>query len=191
VSAVGLFSSDDEARADPHLWFDPDRVSTALPALAAALIEEAGADRTAVNGCLAEYQATLSELDAEIARLVAELARSDRTMVTNHDSLGYFADRYGFEILGTVIPSSSSLAETNPAQLESLAELIEREGVGAIFAESQQSRADADALSSRLGDIEVVTLFTGTLDTDGTEAGTYVGFLRSNAELITAALAGV
>ena len=102
--------------------------------------------------------------------------------------MAYFADRYGFEVIGTVLPSTSVLAETNPAQLEELAETIEHEGVKAVFAESVHSSDETEALASRVGDVEVVTLYTGSLGPSGSGAEDYVGFMRTNARLIVDAL---
>jgi zinc/manganese transport system substrate-binding protein len=107
--------------------------------------------------------------------------------VTSHDSLQYFAARYGFEILGTVIPTSSTLAETSPAQLEALADVITERDVRTLFAETQHSTDDTEALAERVGDVAVITLLTGTLDPEG-DAATYVEFLRHNAELIVTGL---
>ena len=173
---------------DPHVWFDPVRVSSTLPALAEALIAEVGVDADAVKACLAEYQAELAAVDVEVSALVEQLPAGDRKLVTNHDALGYFADRYGFEIIGTVIPAAGTMARTNPAQLEKLAEIIEHEGVKAIFAETLNSTEDADALASRVGDVEVVTLYTGSLGPTGSGAENYIGFMRTNAGLIVDAL---
>lgn len=173
---------------DPHVWFDPRRVDSVLPELAEHLVDDAGLDVDAVAACVEDYREQLMDLDAEIEAMVADVPEANRLLITNHDALGYFADRYGFEIIGTVIPTPSGLAETNPAQLEELAELIESTGVAAVFAESQQSTADADALADRVGEVEVVTLFTGSLGDDGSGAETYLELLRINAELIASAL---
>ena len=170
------------------MWFDPHRVSDALPNLAQVLIAEAGLDSAAVQACLDSYVAELEAVDAEITAKVDELPAGSRKLVTNHEALGYFADRYGFEIVGTVIPSPSSLAQASPAGLERLAETIEHEGIKAIFAETQHSGDDAEALASQVGDVAVVTLYTGSLGPPGSGAETYVGFMRTNAELIVGAL---
>jgi zinc/manganese transport system substrate-binding protein len=174
--------------ADPHVWFDPVRVSEALPDLAAALVSDAGLDAALVAGCLEAYQGELASVDAEVTRILDAVPSDQRMLVTNHDSLAYFADRYGFEVVGTVIPAASTLAAANPADLERLAQLIDDLGVGAVFAETQHSRADADALAVRVGDVEVVTLLTGTLDEAGSGADTYLGLLLTDAELIAGAL---
>ncbi len=173
--------------ADPHVWFDPLRVAGALPAIGDALVE-AGADREAVDACIAAYTDELTALDAELAAVVAELADDRRLLVTNHHSLGYFADRYGFEVIGTVIPSATSLASTNPADLERLAAQITAAGVPAIFAETQHSSEDTEALADRLDGVEVVTLQTDTLGKPGSDTATYVGWLRATTQQIIDAL---
>ncbi len=173
---------------DSHVWFDPVRVSGALNDLAQHLIDDAGVDGDAVAACLSDYQAELAALDQELEDLLGELSADERKLVTNHDALAYFADRYGFEIIGTVLPSTSVLAETNPAQLEELAETIEHEGVKAVFAETVHSSDETEALASRVGDVEVVTLYTGSLGPSGSGAEDYVGFMRTNARLIVDAL---
>ena len=173
---------------DPHVWFDPHRVSEALPGLAGVLTTKVGLDAAAIDACLASYLAELEAVDAEIAIKVAQLPAESRKLVTSHEALGYFADRYGFEVIGTVIPTPSSMAQTNPAQLEELAEIIEHEGIKAIFAETLHSVDDVRALASRVGDVEVVTLYTGSLGPSGSGAETYLGFLSTNADLIVDAL---
>jgi zinc/manganese transport system substrate-binding protein len=186
-----VFSIGDQVGGDdPHVWFDPAQVSAALGPLAEQLIIAAALDRAAVEDCLVDYRAELDAVDTEIQELVAAIPADRRILVTSHDSLGYFADRYGFKVIGTVIPASSTLAESNPAQLEALAELIETTDVPAIFAESQHATDDADALAARLGNIEVVTLFTGSLGEPGSRADTYSGFLLTNAATIAQALSG-
>ena len=173
---------------DPHVWFDPQRVSGALPGLARVLTAEVGLDAAAVDACLASYQAELEAVDAEIAAMVQQLPAGSRKLVTNHEALGYFADRYGFEVIGTVIPTPSSMAQASPAGLEQLAEIIEHEGIKAIFAETLHSVDDVEALAARVGDVDVVTLYTGSLGPSGSGAENYVGFMRTNAEFIVDAL---
>ncbi len=174
---------------DPHVWWDPTRIAAAVPAIADALAD-AGVDRTALDACVADYLDELTTLDDEIMAIVEPLPVAQRLLVTNHDSLGYFADRYDFEVVGSVIPSSSSLAATSPAELDALAADIEATGVSAIFADTQNSSTDADALANRIGDVAVISMLTDTLDEPGTEQGTYISWLRQNANTIVAALGG-
>ena len=176
--------------ADPHVWFDPVRVSATLGELAEHLTDDAGLAPDAVADCLSRYQAELAQLHDELVEILSAVAPADRRLVTDHDALGYFADRYGFEVIGTVIPSVSTLAETNPAALEELAEVIAETEVRAIFAEDHRSDDTIQALASRAGPVEVATLYTGSLGQPGSGADTYAGFMRTNAGIIADALGG-
>lgn len=187
LDTLGTSTADDQSGNDPHVWFDPIRVANALPVIADAL-EDAGFDRAALDRCVEAYGAELADLDQEIASLVAEIPEEERLLVTNHDSLAYFANRYDFQVLGSVIPSPSTLAQTNAAELQELADRITEARVAAIFVEAQQSSSDAEALAGRVGDVEVVTLLTGTLDEPATAGATYIGWLLQNARWIVGGL---
>ena len=135
------------------------------------------------------YAATLTELDAEIQDILAPIPHENRVLITNHDSLGYFADRYEFEVIGVVIPGGSTLADPSSAELAALVEEIVEEGVKVIFAETIDSTALAEAVAAEAGtDVAVVTLHTGSLGEPGTETDNIVGMLRSNALRIAEAL---
>jgi zinc/manganese transport system substrate-binding protein len=176
----------DHGTDDPHFWQDPSRVAGVVDVIASAVVA-AGADATRVDRCAADYRAKLLALDAEIAEILSGLPPARRLLVTSHDSLGYFADRYDFEVVGTVIPASNTLAETSAAELAELAELIEQLQVPAIFTEQLESTADADALAERLG-VQLVPLVTDSL-VDEASGDTYVEMLRGNATKIAEALA--
>lgn len=173
---------------DPHVWFDPTRVAAALPELADALVE-AGADPAVTDRCLTEAQSTLAALDETVTDILAAVPAERRVLVTNHDALGYFADRYGFEVLGTVLPSTSTLSQASPADLEALGDVIDEAGVPAIFTETLHEGTDAAALAQRLG-VEVVELHTDALGEEGSGAENYAGLLTSDAAAIAAALGG-
>lgn len=178
----------EEGGADPHIWFDLQQVANALPDLADALIA-AGADASTVRGCLEDYRTQMVAADAEIIEIVGEIPPERRILVTNHESLGYFADRYGFEIVGTVIPANTTAAASNPAALADLAEIIEHEGVVAVFSETTSADDDAQALATAAGDIAVVPLLTGSLAPPGDDGDTLIGLLLHNARTIVDALA--
>ncbi len=178
----------DHGGEDPHLWFDPTLTSAALPDLADALVSSAGLNEEAIDECVADYQAELAETDEAILAMLQDIPVEDRLLVTAHDSFGYYAERYDFEVVGSVSPSTSGLAESNPGQLELLAVAAEDRGVQAIFAEAQSSSDEAERLAERLSDIELVILNTGSLGESGGDADTYVTFLETNTQLIVDAL---
>jgi len=181
-------AEDDHGDIDPHLWLDPSLVADAIGPIADRVIATTGADATAIEGCVDAYRSELLTLDDEIADRMDAVPAARRVLVTNHDAYGYFADRYGLEVVGTVIPSTSTMAETNAAELEELAAVVEREAVPAIFVDSDQDTAEADELAATL-DIEVVRLRTDSLgDDDATD--TYVELMRTDADAVASALDG-
>ena len=171
---------------DPHVWLDPTRVADALPALGTALVD-AGAVEAVIDECVTTAQAELAALDEELAATFATIPADRRLLVTNHDALGYLADRYDFGIVGTILPSTSTLTEASVGELDELAAAIDEAGVLAIFTERFGEAVDATALADRLG-VEVVELYTDTLGEPGSGADTYDGMLRADAAAIVETL---
>jgi zinc/manganese transport system substrate-binding protein len=175
---------------DPHVWFDASRMAAAVPLIADAFVAAVpDADENAIRSSADDYAAELLALDAEVEELLAGVPDDRRVLVTNHDTFGYFADRYGFEVLGVVLPGGDTLAAPSAAALEGLAEEVEHHGVPVVFADEGVSSDLADALASEVDDdVEVVALFTDTLGEPGGPSGTYVDLVRTNAERIAEAL---
>jgi zinc/manganese transport system substrate-binding protein len=176
---------------DPHFFSDPQRMAAAAQHLADELAEEVdGLDGDDFRQRVAAYVAELEALDAEVEGILDAVPDERRVLVTNHEVFGYFADRYGFEVLGVVIPGGSTLAEPSARDLGDLADEIAEVGVPAIFAEASSPSALADALADEGADVVVVDLFTESLGEDGSGAETYLDLVRTNAQRIAAALAG-
>jgi zinc/manganese transport system substrate-binding protein len=175
--------------ADPHIWFDPIRMGQAARLIAAELAEVA--PDTDWAGRADAYAEELTELDEEIVTMLADIPTERRRLVTNHGSLGYFADRYDFEVVGTVIPTGSTLADPSSEELSQLISTMESEQVNVIFADTTLPTELADAVAAELGErVEVVALYTGSLDEPGSSADTLIGMLRANADRVVAALSG-
>ncbi|MGA1062216.1 MAG: metal ABC transporter substrate-binding protein [Ilumatobacteraceae bacterium] len=169
--------------SDPHIWLDPINVASTVNLITEAAID-AGFD-TSVRACAQDFIGEIEALDTEIADDLSAIPSDRRFLVTNHDALGYFAERYGFEVVGTVIPSLSTLAETNPADLADLAAIIEELDIPTVFSEEQASARDADALADAIPGLTVVALDTGSLrDTDDD----YLSMMRRNVTAIAEAL---
>ena len=176
----------DGGALDPHFWMDPVRVGDAALAVAGAL------DAHHPGGWqerAASYAAGMEATDGEIEGILAVVAQDHREMVTNHEAFGYFAARYGFETIGVVIPGGSTLTEPSSAELADLVEVMEQSGTSAIFAETTQPTALAEAVAAELGDdVEVVELFTESLGEPGSGAETLSEMLLTNARRISEAL---
>lgn len=185
----GEKEGEEEGGLDPHLWTDPARMVKGVTALKDALAKVAGIDAAAVSKNADAYIAKLTELDTEIEKLVAPLPDASRVLVTNHEVFGYFADRYKFEVVGAVVPSLTTAAETTPKELQELAKTMKDEGIRTIFAETTQSTDLAAALAKEVGgDVKVIELFSESLGEKGSGAETYIDMMRANAKLIATAL---
>jgi zinc/manganese transport system substrate-binding protein len=172
---------------DPHVWMDPDRVALAVPLIAEGLkgVDGLPVDAAQIDECAQAYVEELTALSAELDERFAGLDESQRQLVTNHEALGYLADRFGFEVVGTVIPSTSSLGESNARDLEELVSTMQERGVTRIYGEVTGSDEVSAALAEQIGgDVEIVALYTESLGEQGSGAETYVDMMRTNGTLI-------
>jgi zinc/manganese transport system substrate-binding protein len=172
---------DHDGVVDPHLWTDPLLMRDVVLALESVLAE-VGVDVGAGAADLAER---LEALDAEVRDLLAPIPQEDRRLVTGHVSLGYFADRYGFEVLGTVIPGLTTQGEPSARELARLIADVKETGVSAIFAEVGTPQSVAEAVAQD-GGAEVVRLQVANLPEDGS----YFTLIRDIARTVADALGG-
>ena len=166
-------------------------MAAAVDDIAAFLIANVeGIDAAIVTEAAEAYHADLEALDAEVAALVAGIPAENRVLITNHEVFGYFADRYGFEVAGAIIPGGSTIDGTSAGDLAELAELIIDEGVFAVLADVSASDQLAQTLADEVGgDIQVVELFTESLGDSDSDGATYIDMVRANATRIAEALA--
>lgn len=184
------FNHDGDDAIDPHFWTDPFRVELAADAIAENIVEHVdGVDSTVVRSQAAGYKAELDKLAGSMEESFAGIEPARRKLITNHHVFGYLAQRFGFEVIGAVIPSGTTLASPSSADLNDLTGKIQAAGVVAIFADSSQPERLAQVLAAEAGqDIAVVPLFTESLGTEGSGAHTYLEMMQSNTERITQAL---
>ena len=171
---------------DPHFWFDPLRVKLAVNEITARLsvLDPDGADGYVANA--SEYNAQLDELDEWTQEQVASVPDSRRFLVTSHDSFGYFANRYGFEVVGVIL-STTTEAEPSAEHLTELVEVVEKYNVPAVFGEATVSERLATSIAEESG-AELIRLYSGSLGIDGSGAETYMDMVRTNVERIVKAL---
>ena len=175
---------------DPHFFTDPARMAASVDAMAGFLVDNLdGIDAEVLRSSADDYIAALEALDADVEATLAAVPPEQRVLVTGHGVFGYFADRYGFDVVGTVIPSGSTTDGASAGALADLAELIEDEGAPAIFADASSSRELSDTLADEVGGITVVELFSESLGEPGSGGATYLDMIRTNAERIADALA--
>jgi ABC-type Zn uptake system ZnuABC Zn-binding protein ZnuA len=174
---------------DPHVWFDAHNVEIWTDNIAATLsaLDPANAESYEANAD--SYRAELEVLDQFILDAIEQIPEANRKLVTNHDNFQYFTHAYGFEVIGTVLPSFSTNVEPSANDLAGLIAVIREEEVPAIFVETTMAEQLADTVAQETG-ARVYQLYTDALGPAESGAESYVGLMRANAETLVEALAG-
>jgi ABC-type Zn uptake system ZnuABC Zn-binding protein ZnuA len=160
---------------DPHWWQDPRNAVRAVEEIA---------DRLEADP--APYVREIAALDRAIARCMRSIPAERRKLVTNHDAFGWFADRYGIEVLGSIIPGRSTSARPSARDVRELVDAIRRERVRTIFPESALDQRLEEAVARNAGATVGEPLYADTLG----DAGTYVGALRHDAAAMARGFGG-
>lgn len=182
-------ASDEHAGGtDPHFWLDPISVVKYVENIRDGLSQVDPANADAYTQNADSYIAQLRELDGWIRQQIETIPPERRLLVTNHESFGYYADRYGLTVVGAIIPSASTNAAPSAQELARLTEAIRATGAPAIFLETGTNQQLAEQLAAETG-IRVVTgLQTHSLTLPGSGEADYIHMMRYNTEKIVQAL---
>ena len=172
---------------DPHVWMNPLNVVVWTQNIASALAEIDPDNVADYEANAASYVAELQALDNWAQERISSIPAEQRLLVTDHDALSYFADHYGFEVVGAVLPSYSTLGETSAADLAELQEAIAEFDVSAIFVGTTVNADLAAQLAEDTG-VQLVPIYTGSLSTEDGPVASYLDFLRYNVDAIVDAL---
>jgi ABC-type Zn uptake system ZnuABC Zn-binding protein ZnuA/ABC-type Mn2+/Zn2+ transport system permease subunit len=190
VRLPGETSGAEASEFDPHWWHDPRNAEAAVREIERRLSAADPAHRKLFERNARAYLAELSRLDAGIARCIDSVPARKRKLVTDHDAFGYFAARYGLDVVGAVIPSQTTQAQPSAEDVAALIETIERERVSAIFPESSLSASVAEAIARQTGASADHTLYGDTLGPADSAGETYLGMEAANADSIVRGLSG-
>lgn len=172
---------------DPHMWLAPNLVMAYVENIRDGLTEADPAGAEIFKANAETYIAELEDLDGWITGQVAQIPVERRLLVTNHEALGYFADRYGFRVAGTVIPSLSTEAATSAQGMAAVIDQIRATNAPAIFLGEVENPALANQIAVETGVSVVKTLYLESL-TDGPPAATYIDMMKYNVSKIVEAL---
>ncbi|MFT9786933.1 zinc ABC transporter substrate-binding protein AztC [Streptomyces rhizosphaericola] len=182
----------EEGQPDPHFWTDPDRMRKVTGLIADQVVEHVkGVDPGTIRANAERYAEELTDLTTWMEKSFGGVPEDRRALVTNHHVFGYLADRFGFEVIGAVVPSGTTLASPSSSDLRSLTEAMERAGVRTVFADSSQPRRLADVLRTETGGgVRVIALHSESLTAEGAGADTYLRMMRSNTTAMVTGLTG-
>ncbi|GLY15435.1 ABC transporter substrate-binding protein [Kineosporia sp. NBRC 101677] len=185
IEVVPYASGEAAGAPDPHFWTDPATMTAVVDALESSAAEIDGIDSEKLAASAEAYRAELAALDAEMTEAFAAIPAQRRALVTNHHVFGYLAERFGFRLIGAVIPGGTTLAAPSAADLRDLSSAIEQAAVPTIFAESSQPDRLVQVLASEAKvQVDVVELFTESLTAPGEGADSYLQMMRANTQRI-------
>jgi len=187
---AGRAFSDDHGRSetDPHVWHDPQLAIEMVQTVAAALVKADPSHADDYQKNTEAYLSELQQLNTWIQSQVTMLPNSRRKLVTTHDTFGYFAERYGFQVSSVVGAVSSEVADPSAAQIAAIITTIRREQVPAIFAENILNPQLTEQVAREAGVRVVPTLFTDALGAEGSVGESYLQMMRSNVTKIVESL---
>lgn len=180
----------EHGETDPHWWEDPRNTIRAVAVIRDALIEADPDGRATYERNAGAYLRRLQALDREIADCMRRVPADKRRLVTTHDALGYFADRYDVEVVGALIPSLSTQAQPSARDINELVDQIRREGVEAIFPETALNQRLENAVSREAGAKVGGQLWADALGPEGSGAETYLDAMRKNTNTMAEGMSG-
>jgi ABC-type Zn uptake system ZnuABC Zn-binding protein ZnuA len=176
--------------ADPHWWQDPRNAIAAVAAIRDALIAADRDGRGQYEANARAYTERLRRLDRRVAACIEQIPPAQRKLVTTHDALGYYAERYGIDVVGALIPSLSTAAQPSAGDTQALVDQIERENVRAIFPESSVDPKLERAVARETGATVGAALWADTLGPEGSDGATYIGSIQANTSALVDGLTG-
>jgi ABC-type Zn uptake system ZnuABC Zn-binding protein ZnuA len=174
----------DAVEDDPHWWQDPRNALRAVGAIEGALADADPAHAAAYAAKTRAYDARLRRLDRAVAACIGKVPAARRKLVTTHDALGYYARRYGLEVIGAVIPSLSTSGQPSAGETAELVDTIRDEDVRAVFAESSVDASVEEAIARETGAAVGRPLWADTLGPPGSGGETYVASIAANTRAL-------
>lgn len=190
VTLIDAVTERGEGEPDPHWWQDPRNALVAVREIRDALVDADPGGRALYAANAATFSTRLRALDRAIAACMRAIPAERRKLVTDHDALGYFAARYGIEVVGTVIPALSTQAQASAGEVARLVRTIRAERVRTIFPEDSVDAKLTRAIAADAGAEVGPPLYADTLGPKGSAGETYLGALRFNARALAGGFSG-
>jgi zinc/manganese transport system substrate-binding protein len=169
---------------DPHVWHDVSNVMIMTERVRDGLISVDPANTNFYKENTEKYLAELAKLDHWIIDTLKDIPDEKRKFVTSHNTLGYFAKRYGFQIIGTALPSATTEAEdSSAADMAKLVDLIKSSGVKVLFTENTHNPKLVEALSKEAKAMVAPVLYTDALGAPGSPGESYIKMMQYNVKI--------
>jgi ABC-type Zn uptake system ZnuABC Zn-binding protein ZnuA len=186
----GEDSGNEASQFDPHWWHDPRNARHAVEAIRDALQTANPAAAATYRANADAYLQRVDATDAAVATCLDRVPAAQRKLVSDHDAFGYFAARFGIQVIGAVIPSQSTQAQPSAGDLADLAATVHKTGVKAVFPEESLSPDLAKQIARETGARADLSLYGDGLGAKNSPGGTYLGMLLANADAMADGFSG-
>ncbi len=176
-------------RPNPHLWTSPPLALKYAELIRDALAELDPANQSYFVENYDSLKGRIEDLDSRIAAAVKSVPEDSRKLLTYHDSFPFFAQRYGFEVIGAVQPSDFS--DPSAREVADLIDQVKESGVPAVFGSEVFPSPVMEQIAKEGGATFVDQLRDDDLPgSHGDPRHSYLGMMATNIEIMIPALGG-
>ncbi|MQF70073.1 zinc ABC transporter substrate-binding protein [SAR202 cluster bacterium AD-804-J14_MRT_500m] len=172
---------------DPHFWLDPTLVDLVINEMATVLSERFPSKASIFMSNAQNYSNEIQDLHQSAKSQFSTIPPDRRLIVATHDSLSYLANRYGFQIIGSISHSTSTHDRPSPQELSDLVQILEKRDISAIFSEFSTTDRLPLRISEETG-IPIVQLYLGSFGSSSSNITTYIDLMNFNIKAIAGAL---
>ncbi len=167
---------------DPHAWMDPVNGKMYAQNIHAALLKLLPEHQEEIQLRFEKYLEQLEQLDQYVSDQISRIDSSKRILITSHDAFQYYGRRYGLR-LESVLGTSTD-ADVKTSDMVRLNEVIRNTKVPAVFIESTINPKLINQVASDNNIVIGGKLFSDSLGDPASPAGTYLGMIRHNTDVI-------
>jgi ABC-type Zn uptake system ZnuABC Zn-binding protein ZnuA len=176
-------------KPNPHVWTNPFLILGYLNVIRDAVVALDPANTETFDANYIKLSRIAMDLDEAIKTATETIAPADRKLLTYHDAYAYFADRYGYEVVGAIQPQS--FEEPSPKEIANLIDQVKKEGVIAVFGSEVFPSPVLEQIGKEAGVRYVDTLRDDDLlGKPGDADHSWAALMRSNYITMVTALGG-
>ena len=179
----------DQGKPNPHLWLNPELATSYATLVHDKLVELDGANKDYYDTNFDTFTKRLERLDQQMLVAAQTVPEDNRKLLTYHDSWAYWADRYGFTVIGAIQPSDFS--EPSASEVAGLIDQVRDEDVPAIFGSEVFPSDVLKTIAREAGAKYVDDLRDDDLPgKPGSDDHSYLGLMVNNMRVMIPALGG-
>ena len=180
---------EEEGKPNPHLWTDPTLAKGYARYIADTMSEVDPDNAETYEENRAAFDEIVDELDGALRTALDTVPEENRKLVTYHDAYAYWAETYGWTVIGAVEPSD--FGDPSPRSVADLIDQIRDEQVPAVFGSEVFPSPVLETIAAETGAEYVADLRDDDLPgAPGDDDHSWLALMRFNYATIVEALGG-